>query len=129
VLHKPINRAQLVSALKTVLPSTQSELTTASETLGSQPNQTEELQQLPQLIEKLNQEKMLWEQLRITLKRREIQEFYERLQVYATEHHCHILLAYSQQLSTQIEAFDWHKIPQQIENFSRILQKINSQNH
>jgi len=129
VLHKPINRAQLVSALKTVLPSTQSELTTASETLGSQPNQTEEIQQLPQLIEKLNQEKMLWEQLRITLKRREIQEFYERLQVYATEHHCHILLAYSQQLSTQIEAFDWHKIPQQIENFSRILQKINSQNH
>lgn len=129
VLHKPINRAQLVSALKTVLPFTQGELTTASETLGSQPNQTEEIQQLPQLIEKLNQEKMLWDKLRITLKRREIQEFYERLQVYATEHNCHILLAYSQQLSTQIEAFDWHKIPQEIENFSIILQKIYSQNN
>ncbi|MEB3278402.1 MAG: ATP-binding protein [Lyngbya sp.] len=129
VLHKPINRAQLVSALKNVLPSTKCQPTTASETPESQPNPTEEIQQLPQLLEKLNQEKTVWEQLKITLKRREVQAFYERLQAYGTEHQCQLLLDYAQEISAQLEAFDWQKIPETIEQFSLILQEIDRKNY
>ncbi|WP_413160225.1 ATP-binding protein [Capilliphycus salinus ALCB114379] len=127
VLHKPINRAQLVSALKNVLPSTTSQSTTTSETAISQPQTTQDIENLPQLLEKLNQEKTVWQKLKITLKRREVQAFYERLQAYGAEHQCQILLDYAQELSAEIEAFDWQKIPETIDQFPTILKQIEIQ--
>ena len=129
VLHKPINRAQLVSALKTVLPSIQCQLTTVSETPESQPNKTEEIQQLPQLLEKLNREKMVWEQLKITLKRREVRAFSDRLESHGKEHKCQVLIDYAQELSALLYAFNWQLIPEKIEDFSIILKRINSKNN
>ncbi|ERT09694.1 response regulator [Lyngbya aestuarii BL J] len=126
VLHKPTNRAQLVSALKTVLPSTKCESTITSEPPISQVNKTEHIQQLPQLLETLNQEEIVWEQLRITLKKREVKEFAKRLQTYGMDHQCQILLDYAQDLSAQLEAFEWNKVPETIEHFSIILKQLDS---
>lgn len=134
-LRKPVSRLQLVSELKKILPHQYNySVRTAEHPLEASPSentpkQKEEVsykaENLPKLLEKLRQEEeTIWPQLCNTMKMRDLREFADRLQQWATEFECGLLLDYATALDRQLEAFDWDSLPGTITAFPEVRRKL-----
>ncbi len=129
-LAKPVSRTQLVSELKKHLK----EFSQTSLILLENENSTIKIMNdlssnvminLPELLLKLiREEEMIWPNLCKTLKMRDIQQFVERLENWSHEHQCPLLSNYANSLKNQLEAFDWERIPQTVENFPSVLRSL-----
>lgn len=129
-LRKPVNRSQLISALKLILPQEASylavneRLITVNQIDYSQLN-SNALVKFTELVEKLREEEeSTWLELRKTMKKRDIQAFVERLRDWGQEYQCQLLFDYMKTLETQLAAFDWEQLPKTIEKFSEIKEQL-----
>jgi ferredoxin-NADP reductase len=78
---------------------------------------------LSELAEKLAlEEQNQWQQLRQTMKRREVKAFAKRLHAWAREYHCAKLEAYATKISHQLGEFDWENLPATLEEFPQLRQ-------
>ena len=117
-LRKPVSYSQLVEALKPILlPLDPVEEVGKTQEVG--------IEKLPELLEKLRiEEETTWLELQKTMKRRSLQEFSDRLNQWASEHHCQILQQYTTKLDNQLKAFDWERLPQTLKEFSSIIKSL-----
>gem|GEM_PF-1027210 len=124
-LHKPFTYVQLIDTLKPILSPLNQDLN-QDETIEVNPTtQVQEIQELPELLEKLHTEaETVLPQLQITMKRREIRLFIQRLNQWASEHHCDVLQEYVTRLEHQFKAFDWDILPDTIQQFYQIKETI-----
>lgn len=123
-LYKPFSRCQLVETLKPILSPFKileevQELETVAEvTVGA-------VARLPELLDKLRiEEETILPQLQITMKRRELQSFADRLNQWASEHCCPILQNYAAQLDRQIKAFDWESLAETLKQFPQLRESL-----
>lgn len=128
-LPKPVNRSQLLLEIKKhlkVSSSIASPLNIEKEAAGNLDKASSICGiNLSELFIKLAQEEeLVWTKLRKTLKMRDIQQFVEKLAGWADEHQCLLLSDYTYSLKTQLEAFDWERIPQTVENFPLVRQSL-----
>jgi PAS domain S-box-containing protein len=129
-LRKPVNRSQLISVLKPILPQESSYFAmdersiNANQIDGFQLN-SNALVKFPELVEKLREEEeSTWLELRKTMKKRDIQAFVERLRNWGQEYQCQLLFDYMKTLETQLAAFDWEQLPKTIEKFTEIKEQL-----
>ncbi|MEB3282083.1 MAG: CBS domain-containing protein [Lyngbya sp.] len=135
-IRKPISRSQLVGALKPLLRlSSQEQVQLQNEGKSSDslaPVQSlssasfpEKSIRLSELLSKLNQEaETSWQQLQLTMKTRDLEQFIERLQAWAEEHQSQKLAEYVHTLSQQLDQFDWDLLPQTVEQFTAVIESI-----
>ncbi|MGQ4645924.1 ATP-binding protein [Lyngbya aestuarii] len=130
-LRKPFSRYQLVEELKRVLPiqTDYKSLSLVQQTPEKETpfleNDVKNKSRIPELIEKLKrEEETLWPQLQIKMKRRELRGFTERLNQWALEYHCPVLLEYVTKLDTQLKLFDWKHLPETIKQFSQVREAL-----
>ena len=117
-LRKPVSYSQVFEALKSILLP----LDLVAE-VGK--TQKVEIERLPELLQKLQIEaETTWLELQKTMKRRSLQEFSDRLNQWASEHHCQILQQYTTKLDNQLKAFDWERLPQTLKEFSSIIKSL-----
>jgi CheY-like chemotaxis protein len=126
-LRKPVKRFQLVEAFKNILPlnensprerEVQPPAASAREPMMETPGEN-----LSELAEKLAlEEQNQWQQLRQTMKRREVKAFAKRLHAWAREYHCAKLEAYATKISHQLGEFDWENLPATLEEFPQLRQ-------
>ncbi|MFB2918738.1 ATP-binding protein [Aerosakkonema funiforme] len=123
-LLKPVNRSQLVEQLQKILPQNQN-VYSGNQKSAVPESLPEAKEKLPELLSKLLQEEnTAWQQLRKTMRRRELQAFAERLRCLATEYQCAALLDYATRLETQLSTFDWAHLPMTIEAFPLVRQSL-----
>jgi len=122
-LRKPVNPAQLVSHLKKILPL-EIEDTPKKSALTNVSTPKISIN-VPELIIKLEEEEnTLWQEVSKKLKTRDLKAFTERLRVLALEYNCQPLLEYVTTLQTQLNNFDWDNLPQTVEKFPQIKEKL-----
>ena len=127
-LRKPLSCAQLVSMLKQFLPqkvdyqpNDPANFTANQLDSRIQPNPVD-LAKLPKLIEKLRQEEEnTWQELRKTMKRRDLRAFCDLLHHLAVEYQCQALLNYAKMLENQLTTFDWERLPETVEQFPNLI--------
>lgn len=123
-LLKPVNRSQLVEQLQKILPQNQNVYSEHQKSAVPE-SLPEAKEKLPELLSKLlREENTAWQQLRKTMRRRELQAFAERLRCLATEYQCAALLDYATRLETQLSTFDWAHLPMTIEAFPLVRQSL-----
>lgn len=134
-LLKPVSLPQLVTELrkhlllkseeyniaKTPHQKTENCLVSPSLVLGSA--EAKEL-----LLNLQREEEQVWNSLRNTLKTRDLQQFFQRLETWGQQYQYPPLIEYAKTLETQLEAFDWNSIPETVNAFPDIREtlKINS---
>jgi PAS domain S-box-containing protein len=129
-LQKPVSRSQLVTELKKHLKSALTVGEYSEETASSHdPNETLQILfsepiNLPDLLVKLQQEELVWEKLRKTLKSRELKQFINRLESLGNLHQCQLLLDYVNSLKTYLEAFDMKRLPHTVDKFPTVRQTL-----
>lgn len=130
-LRKPISRSQLICELKKILPQADDYANNNHQEKMHNQEQSkiksnpETIAKFTELREKLLQEEATtWQNLRKTMKRREIQAFAAKLQSWATEYNCSTLQDYVMTLESQLAAFDWEQLPNTIEKFPEVRQKL-----
>ncbi len=122
LLYKPITRSQLAEQLKQFLPP---EVTASIPEVSGDEYEYQARDKWPELLEKLlEEEKTLWPQLCQTMKMRDLQQFAEQLQQWASESGCPPLQDYARILATQIENFDWENLPQTMAIFPQVKERI-----
>ncbi|MGQ4645925.1 GAF domain-containing protein [Lyngbya aestuarii] len=90
-----------------------------------EPAEEFEGERLLELLEKLRiEEETFWSQLQITMKRREIRAFAQRLNQWAYEHQCQILLEYVTRLDNQLKVFDWEHLPETLQHFPQVRKAL-----
>ncbi|MBD0335665.1 MAG: response regulator, partial [Cyanobacteria bacterium Co-bin13] len=129
-LRKPVSCFQLTAELKKYLKVADSN----RESLSSWPSPYNEPTHLPasshlvkglQLLRQLCQEeKVVWPQLRRTLKSREVDQFIGRLEAWGQEHACQILADYAAILRASAKDFNWERLSQDIEQFPEVRRLI-----
>ena len=135
IVHKPINLGELVAALKKLLPFSNSHHSFTSSLISVEtpilspapaPEIPEQLspEQQQHLLQALQQLETAWLQLRQTLKMREVQEFTNSLETLAQQYPYPPLTAYVVQLQTQVEQFDWGKLPDTLSVFPDLRQTL-----
>ncbi|MUH01408.1 PAS domain S-box protein [Scytonema sp. UIC 10036] len=130
-LQKPVSRTQLIAELKKHLkpafnPEKKRE---CSEPDGFSKPLLNVPIHLPDLLVKLQQEEeTVWKTLRKTLKIRELKQFIQRLEHWGQEHQCQLLSGYADSLKTQLDAFDMEKLPQTLDNFPTVRQRLAEEN-
>ncbi len=129
-LRKPVSRSELVLELKKILPVKENYSSTNDEPLAAANTNNwicdaRILARLPELRDKLREEQEYsWEQLRQTMKRRDVQAFAQRLREWAVEYQYQPLLNYAQTLEAQLVAFDWESLPKTIEEYPQVWQSL-----
>jgi len=128
-LRKPVDRKRLVSALKQILPQASSRVPpqNAEEAIGAlspiAPEEPEKGLRREELLEKLTREEQTsWPQLCRTMKMRELREFARSLRDWGSEYRSRTLQDYAAELETQLEGFDWDRIPGTLKRFPEIRQ-------
>ena len=123
-LRKPTSQAQLVEAFKPILPRIK-QTEEAEEVEETQEVEETGVERLPELLEKLRtEEETIWPELQKTMKRRELREFTERLNQWASEHHCPVLQEYATRLDDQLKAFDWEHLPETLQQFPQVREAL-----
>ncbi|TAE57749.1 MAG: CBS domain-containing protein [Nostocales cyanobacterium] len=130
-LYKPISLIKLAGELKKYLPKVKDVKTTSKlqdnytqENYGQLPLENDSVN-LPELVNKLTQqEQTTWDNLRKTLKMRQLKQFILLLYNWGKEHKCGILLNYANNLQTALDDFNMEQIPLIIEEFPSIKQEI-----
>lgn len=126
-LTKPVNRSQLVSAFKKILPLKQQQQTkTEVSPLPVESNIKPKAKSVSEaLLEKLRQEEeTTYVQLCQTMIRADLKKFIKRLRLWADEYDCEVLSNYVNNLEMQLNNFDWENIPKTIADFPKIRHQI-----
>lgn len=127
-IRKPVAISQLVSQFKKVLPleenySEAEQKAVNTPKIAAKPDDCQDLTKIPELLEKLHQEEIsVWPQLCKTMKRRDLQNFADRLREWGVEYQCQELLNYATNLETQLANFDWERLPETIAKFPEVFQ-------
>jgi signal transduction histidine kinase/DNA-binding NarL/FixJ family response regulator len=130
-LRKPVTKSDLINELRRFLPSTVKPLALRTPKSASEDNFTtftlppEAIQTLPELLAKLTGE--YTEQYGIikrTLNNKQIKHFAESLKYTGASYHVPPLEQLGAMLERQALSFDVEKIPQTLENFAAIVQRI-----
>ena len=129
-LHKPVSRYQLVEVLKRIFEpgclniSNSLTETTITEKLTTIPASK---LQFPELIVKLRHELATsWTSLCQTLKSSDLRRFITRLETWGEEYQCQLLQDYVRRLKEQMDAFDWGKLPQTVNEFPQIVSLVDA---
>jgi len=125
-LGKPVSQTQIVAELKKYLTRIELEATAAPEPLApTAADVASQTVQLPELIAKLRREaETNWPELRETLVNRDLKKFIRRLESWAEEHQCSLLFDYVETLKRQLQAFDWEQIPETVNRFGELCDRI-----
>lgn len=130
-LRKPVSLPQLVREMKRHLiyqnspENTEIDRESPKEKSGVSPVLFLSSDACTELLFQLQQEEeQVWNTLRKTLRTRDLQHFVQRLAAWGQQYQYQPLLDYIQTLETQLEAFDWNTIPQTIEDFPQIREKL-----
>ncbi|MGK7902409.1 MAG: PAS domain S-box protein [Hormoscilla sp.] len=123
-LRKPVSRQQLAMELRKILPLNENYSSSTSEA-GPVPMTPAAIADLPELVEKILQaEETVWPQLCNTMKMRDLRQFAQQMQSWGAQYQCGPLLDYGATLSTQIEAFDWERLPTTMEMFPEVRRSL-----
>jgi PAS domain S-box-containing protein len=120
-LAKPVTVGQLVAMMKTIFPVHSPE---------KQPQNSSDSSavftatlNLPELLVKLHAEmENSWQEIQETLTMREVEGFAQRLATWGKEHQCQQLLDYAETLITQLDDFDWDRIPDTVSQFAQVVE-------
>ncbi|MEA5575809.1 ATP-binding protein [Anabaena sp. UHCC 0451] len=128
-LSKPISCIQLVQEFKkyllTVINVEMRQQLDRSDTNSEKPQLLNNPINLSELLIKLQQEEeIVWDSLRKTLKMRELKQFIQRLKLWGHEYQCQLLVNYADSLQTKLNAFDMEQLPLIIEQFPSVKQAI-----
>ena len=132
-IRKPFNRAELVAELKRFLkPSVPPEAGIAAPSSVGAPSRDlevpvspEALALRPELIAKLRQEQAtVWPRLCKTRAMGEISKFAVRLRSWADQGEWPGLKTYAESLDQQVQEFDLDRLPQTLQRFPEICQKL-----
>lgn len=125
-LDKPLNYQALVKALAELLPLAAPHLIRASESaIAPLKPDSQTLARWSELLQKLGQmEKGEWQNIRFTLTRRNLTAFSQRLQDWAMEYQCQVLLDYATCLEHQLTTFDWQNLPKTVASFPQIRHRL-----
>lgn len=128
VLHKPINRTQLIYLFRNLFPCSPSAPGSAQSpntSCTSQGSSTTDIVSQAELMAQLHQEERThWSTLHKTLRTPDLEDFVTRLQAWGAKHQCQELLAYAETLKEQIDSFDWEKIPDTVNYFPMLRQAL-----
>ncbi|MEC4882019.1 MAG: PAS domain S-box protein [Scytonema sp. PMC 1070.18] len=134
-VHKPVSRSQLVTELKkhlkpvlTVSDYEQDKVTNTNIHDNPQILLLNSLN-LPELLVKLQEEELVWENLRKTLKMRELKQFINRLESLGNLHQCQLLLDYVNSLKTQLKTFDIKHLPYTVDKFPTVRRTLMNSEH
>ncbi|WP_071191792.1 PAS domain S-box protein [Trichormus sp. NMC-1] len=128
-LSKPVSRIQLVTELRKHLQplsivENQNQLDSFFTNIPSFNLLTVPIN-LSELLIKLEQEEqMVWNTLRKTLKIRQIKQFIQRLEAWGQEYDCQLLVDYANSLHSNLDAFNMDQLPLIIEQFPSIRQAL-----
>ena len=130
-LLKPVSRFQLVSSLKRIFPSEVQPATAENSDPIAIATREERLtcdpEKLPELLTKLAEEEAtMWVELSHSMKMRDVTEFADRLQQWAEEYSCGVLLDYATIVQNQLTEFAWELLPQTIADFPTIRSSLQS---
>ncbi|MBD2569999.1 PAS domain-containing protein [Anabaena lutea] len=128
-LCKPISRIQLLTELRKHLqPLSIVENQNQSNSFYSHINSHKLLRvpiNLSELLIKLEQEEeMVWNTLRKTLKIRQIKQFIQRLEAWGEEYDCQLLVDYANSLHSNLDAFNMDQLPLIIEQFPSVRKAL-----
>ncbi len=132
-LLKPVARADLVGAFKTLLPlrETVSSVVSMNSSIEEKDNgdefaiASEEIDYLPELINKLKEEEnQTWCRLRQTMIMRELRQFAQKLAILAADYHSSLLKDYAAKLDHQIHEFDGDNLSHTVNSFPEIIAKL-----
>jgi PAS domain S-box-containing protein len=127
-LRKPVSRRELVIEMKKHLLICASVAEDALEvelSADAIPHLCMTPVNLRELLAKIIQEEeMVWINLRKTLEMREIESFIARLELWSAEHQYQILADYANCLKIQLDAFDWQNLPETIDKFPSIRETL-----
>ncbi|EKD08637.1 PAS domain S-box protein [Arthrospira platensis] len=130
-LHKPVSRSQLVLVLKQLLP--QDTVNAVDQVDDDTSPATPDLPVSPEppyasiseLLEKLQEhEDRFWPELGQTLKMRDLQAFAEQLVQWSHQYPYPAFVEYASTLSSQLEQFDWDKIPGTVRAFPDLRRSL-----
>ena len=133
-IRKPVTIYQLVLQINNIynyeeclIANKQKNFQYKQKLLGFQ-SSPEILARFPELCDKLQkQANETWPELCRTQKHRDIKTFIECLDGWAKEYQCQILLEYAENLTTQLEEFDWCNLPNTLEAFPEVIAKISNE--
>ncbi|MDT9294404.1 MAG: PAS domain S-box protein [Arthrospira platensis PCC 7345] len=130
-LHKPVSRSQLVLVLKQLLPlDTVNTVESVADDTSPVPPAFPVSPEFPhgsidELLEKLQQqEEIFWPELGQTLKMRDLQAFSEQLVQWSQQYPYPAFVEYALTLSSQLEQFDWDKIPGTVRAFPDLRRSL-----
>ncbi|MBD2692246.1 PAS domain-containing protein [Anabaena catenula] len=128
-LCKPISRIQLLTELRKHLqPLSIVENQNQSDSFHSHINSHKLLRvpiNLSELLIKLEQEEeMVWNTLRKTLKIRQIKQFIQRLEAWGQEYDCQLLVDYANSLHSNLDAFNMDQLPLIMEQFPSVRKAL-----
>jgi PAS domain S-box-containing protein len=125
-IMKPINKHQLVLAMKKVLNIHTNNICHSPNQLIPEVNYNDlNIKKLPKLINELQQEKQnVWKTLYQTQITGQIRKFAQKLQKFAHDYECQVLLNYAQKLQTDLESFAGDDLSQTIQDFPEIIKQL-----
>ncbi len=137
-LTKPLIKADLVEALKAILPirsdyppeqqaetSVPIDSEATSEVAIAPLEHTEDLSRLPELINELKKEEETdWPRLQKTMIMKDLRQFAKRLRTLSENYPVKLLIDYVNQLESQIQAFDGDNLTQTVSNFPEIRRSL-----
>jgi YesN/AraC family two-component response regulator len=125
-LRKPINKQELLKALKRFLPhqieaeeeEAERLLANSEETVDPEP------EGLAELIEQMEVRKQVWKELSETLTVNDIERFAAELRDLGEAHHYPPLSRWGRRLETEAAVFDVDAMMKTLESFPRLLERI-----
>lgn len=130
-LHKPVSRSQLFLVLKQLLPmDTVNTVEPVADDTSPVPPASPVSPESPhgsinELLEKLQkQEEIFWPELGQSLKMRDLQAFSEQLVQWSQQYPYPAFVEYALTLSSQLEQFDWDKIPGTVRAFPDLRRSL-----
>ncbi|MEB3310666.1 MAG: ATP-binding protein [Snowella sp.] len=133
-LTKPLVKADLVEALKSILPIRTEQLPklpsesvepVISETAIAPSFSAEDFSRLPELIAALkNEEETVWPRLQKTMIMKDLRQFAKRLGDLTDNYPFKILIDYVNQLESQLQAFDGDNLTHTVSNFPEIRRSL-----
>ena len=122
-LHKPVSRSQLVEVLKRIFRSKKSIARSKQTETAVVPAIASP--QFSELVIKLHREEAtFWQNLRQTLKSKDLRQFIARLKTWGEEYQCPTLSDYAHRLKQQMDAFDWGNLPETVNEFPTIVRAL-----
>ncbi len=125
-LRKPINKQELLTALKRFLPHQIEVEGEGVERLlpDSEEGMDREPEGLAELIEQMERRKQVWKELSETLTVNDIERFAAELRDLGEAHHYPPLSRWGRRLETEAAVFDVDAMMKTLESFPRLLERI-----